>query len=115
MLFFFQQARRDSMAEDRSEDLSAGSESPQSLGGKARARSLSREARREIARKAAMARHARQETAGGLPKARSEGVLPIGDVNIDVYVLWDRRRLVSKRAMARALGLKSEGGNAFLK
>jgi hypothetical protein len=56
-----------------------------------------------------------QRFPGELPKARSEGVLPIGDVNIDCYVLQDRRRLVSKRAMARALGLKSEGGNAFLK
>jgi P63C domain len=89
--------------------------SPQSLGGKARANALSPDERRDIARKAALARHARTELEGGLPKARSEGVLPVGDVKIDVYVLWDRRRLVSKRAMARALGLKSEGGNAFLK
>jgi hypothetical protein len=91
-------------------------QSPQSLGGQARAKSLSKEDRREIARKAALARHARQQLVeGDLPKARSEGVLPIGDVKVDVYVLWDRRRLVSKRAMARALGLQSDGGNAFLK
>ncbi len=34
---------------------------------------------------------------------------------IDCYVLKDRRRLIHKRAMARALGLKSDGGNAFMK
>lgn len=91
-------------------------DSPQSRGGKARAHSLSPLERTEIARKAALARYApRTDPETGLPKARSEGLLPIGEVNIDVYVLWDRRRLVAKRAMARALGLKSEGGNAFLK
>lgn len=92
------------------------SKSPQSLGGAARANKLSANARAEIARNAARARHApKLDPETGLPLARSEGTLPIGDVNIDVYVLWDRRRLVSKRAMAKALGLKSEGGNAFLK
>lgn len=90
--------------------------SPQSLGGKARANKLPPEARAEIARKGALARHsARTDPDSGLPLARSEGVLPIGDVDIDCYVLHDRRRLIHKRAMARALGLKSEGGNAFLK
>lgn len=92
------------------------SKSPQSLGGDARAKKLPSVTRSEIARKAALAKHApKLDPATGYPLARSEGILPIGDVNIDVYVLWDRRRLVSKRAMARALGLKSEGGNAFLK
>jgi len=94
----------------------ASRKSPQSLGGKARADKLPADLRAEIARNAALARHApKLDPDTGLPMARSEGVLPIGDVNIDVYVLWDRRRLVSKRAMAKALGLKSEGGNAFLK
>lgn len=91
-------------------------ESPQSRGGRKRAEALSPEQRSEIARKGALARHAaKNDVDTGLPKARSEGLLPIGDTSIDVYVLWDRRRLVSKRAMARALGLKSEGGNALLK
>ena len=52
---------------------------------------------------------------GTLPEAKSQGSLPIGDVTIDVYVLADRRRLIHKRGMARALGMKSEGGNAFMK
>jgi hypothetical protein len=89
--------------------------SPQSRGGQARRDALSPSERSEIARRAAQAKWSTPEERGLTPKARSEGVLPIGDVNIDCYVLEDRRRLVSKRAMARALNLKSEGGNAFLK
>jgi hypothetical protein len=50
-----------------------------------------------------------------MPQAVSQGELPIGDTKVEVYVLKDRRRLVSKRAMAKALGLKSDGGNAFTK
>ena len=89
--------------------------SKQSLGGLARAESLSPEAKSDIARAAAKARWARPEDRGMLPEAESQGVLPIGDVSIDCYVLKDRRRLIHKRAMARALGLKSDGGNAFMK
>lgn len=90
-------------------------DTPQSKGGRARRDSLPAERRSEIARTAARARHVKPEDRGEIPTVRSEGILPIGDVNIDCYVLQDRRRLVSKRAMARALNLKSEGGNAFLK
>ncbi len=39
----------------------------------------------------------------------------IGDLDLDCYVLEDGRRVFHKRGMARALGLKSEGGNAFMK
>jgi hypothetical protein len=91
------------------------SETPQSLGGQARAKALSPEERQAIARKAALARHTRTELAGRLPRAISQGTLRIGDVVIDVYVLEDRRRVIHKRGMARALGLKSAGGNAFMK
>lgn len=48
-------------------------------------------------------------------KASHQGELPIGDVRLDCYVLEDGKRLFHKRGMARALTLKSEGGNAFLK
>ena len=89
-------------------------QSKQSAGGVARAAKLSSEERSEIARAAAQARW-KPELAGAMPKASSQGVLPIGDINIDCYVLKDRRRLIHKRAMARALGLKSDGGNALLK
>lgn len=90
-------------------------QSKQSLGGVARAENLTAEEKREIARTAARARWALPEDRGVLPEASSQGVLPIGDVTIDCYVLKDRRRLIHKRAMARALGLKSDGGNAFMK
>lgn len=90
-------------------------ESPQSRGGKARASSLPPARRSEIAKAAARARWLSPELKGQMPEASSQGLLPIGDVEIDCYVLKDRRRLIHKRAMARALGLKSEGGNAFQK
>jgi hypothetical protein len=41
--------------------------------------------------------------------------MAIGDLLLDCYVLEDGRRVFHKRGMARALGLKSEGGNAFMK
>jgi hypothetical protein len=50
-----------------------------------------------------------------MPEASHAGELPIGDVVLDAYVLEDGRRLLHKRGMARGLGLKSDGGNAFMK
>jgi hypothetical protein len=90
-------------------------DSPQSRGGQERARLLTTEERREIALKAAEARWARVRDPNRITEAETDGVLAIGDVELDVYVLKDRRRVFSKRAMARALHLKSEGGNAFLR
>lgn len=43
------------------------------------------------------------------------GMLPIGGLQLECYVLEDGRRVFHKRGMAKALGLKSEGGNAFMK
>src|SRR5271169_1721261 len=85
---------------------------PQSKGGIARAQNLSPEERKASAKSAALARWGYR---GGMPEASHEGILPIGDVELEVYVLEDRRRLFAKRGIARALGLKSEGGNAFMK
>ena len=51
----------------------------------------------------------------GMAKATHRGILPIGGLQLDCYVLEDGRRVFHKRGMARALGLKSEGGNAFMK
>jgi hypothetical protein len=48
-------------------------------------------------------------------QATHRGILPIGGLQLECYVLEDGRRVFAKRGMARALGLKSEGGNAFLK
>ncbi len=48
-------------------------------------------------------------------EATHRGILPIGGLQLECYVLGDGRRVFAKRGMARAIGLKSEGGNAFLK
>src|SRR5258708_28385028 len=89
-------------------------DTPQSLGGKARAQSLSPVARSEIARRAALARYARSDDPLALPNAGSQGTLTIGDVVIDVYVLQDRRQLTPKPGMAPRLGLRSVCGNALM-
>ena len=55
----------------------------------------------------------------GEPKQMIEaiykGILPVGGLQLECYVLEDERRVFHKRGMASALGLKSEGGSAFLK
>jgi hypothetical protein len=84
-------------------------------GGIARAKSLTPEERKAIARKAASARWNSGEILDEMPSARSEGILPMGDIQIECYVLKDGRRLIHKRGMAKALGMKSEGGNVFLR
>lgn len=91
------------------------SESPQSKGGQQRAAKLTTEERREIARAAAKARWAKMRDPSRVPEADSQGILQIGDVDLEVYVLDDKRRVISKRAMANALRLQSEGGNAFVR
>lgn len=97
------------------EKPAADEATPQSQGGKARAEALTKERRRDIAKAAAQSRWAKIANPGELPYASHQGVLPIGDVEIQVYRLHDGRRLIAKGAMARALGLKSEGGSAFLR
>jgi hypothetical protein len=89
--------------------------SPQSQGGQERARRLTTEQKREIALRAAETRWAKVRDPNRLPEAVTAGVLYVGDVGLDVYVLDDKRRVVNKAAMAKALMLKSEGGNAFMR
>lgn len=92
-------------------------------GGAARAAKLSPERRSEIARMAAAKRHSPRPAVGGapdpdnldLPFATHQGQMAIGGLMLDCYVLSDGRRVFHKRGMAKALGLKSEGGNAFMK
>lgn len=43
------------------------------------------------------------------------GILPIEGLQLECFVLEDGRRVFNKRGLAQALGLKSEGGNAFLR
>jgi hypothetical protein len=82
-------------------------------GGLARAAKLSPEERREIARQAALARW--HVADGEMPEALREGSLPLGDVMLDCYTLKDRRRVFHKRGLAKTLGMKSAGGNVFLR
>jgi hypothetical protein len=41
--------------------------------------------------------------------------MTVGSLNLDCYVLSDGRRVLHKRGMAKALGMKSAGGNVFLR
>lgn len=89
--------------------------SKQSKGGSERAKKLTQQERREIAVKAAKARWARIADPDRLPNATHQAPLSIGAQTVDAYVLDDRRRMLSKAAMATVLGLKSAGGNAFIR
>lgn len=73
-------------------------------GGLARAESLTPERRKEIAKKAAMAKHNPP-----LPKAVFKGVLKIADMEIPCFVLDDGRRVISGRGMTTAIGMKGRG------
>lgn len=86
-----------------------------SKGGQARAKSLSAAERKTIAKKAAEARWNRSKDPDFIGTAVYQGMLQIGDVQLDCYVLEDKRRLFNKKEMANILGLRSEGGSAFLR
>jgi hypothetical protein len=89
--------------------------SHQSKGGTARAQALTTEQRSEIARQAAQARWAKIRDPNDLPTVSHRGPLTIGEVTVEAYRLSDGRRVISKRGLADILGLKSAGGNAFLR
>lgn len=76
-------------------------------GGAARAKALSPEERKVIAKKAAEARWAP-------PKALYAGELTIGDLKIDCAVLPDGTRVLSQRGVGRALG-RGRGGSDWRK
>jgi hypothetical protein len=91
-------------------------DSPQSRGGKARAEKLSSDEIEEIASRGGRARQEKVRALGGsLPTATHQGKMTVGDLELDCYVLADGRRVFHKRGMARALGMKSGGGNVFLR
>lgn len=87
----------------------------QSKGGTARALALTTEKRREIAVQAAKARWAKINDPNVLPTASHRGRLTIGDITVEAFRLQDGRRVISKKGMADILGLKSAGGNAFIR
>jgi hypothetical protein len=76
-------------------------------GGVARAKALTPEQRKEIAKKGAEARWA-------APKALYVGELSIGELSIDCAVLPDGTRVLSQRGVGRALG-RGYGGNDWRK
>ncbi|MCE9506927.1 MAG: P63C domain-containing protein [Alphaproteobacteria bacterium] len=92
----------------------------QSKGGKVRAEQLSGQARKEIATLAAKARWMHKDDGSAdqdinLLKATHQGQMAVGGLELDCYVLEDGRRVFHKRGMARALGMKSQGGNVFMR
>jgi hypothetical protein len=91
-------------------------DTPQSKGGQARADKLSKDEIRHIAASGGKARSDKVKAlAGTLPKATHQGKMTVGDLELDCYVLADGRRLFHKRGMARSLGMRSGGGNVFLR
>ena len=52
---------------------------------------------------------------GPTPSATHKGILPLGGLQLECYVLDDGRRVFNKRGMAEAIGLKPQGGNAFIR
>lgn len=92
--------------------------SPQSKGGRARALLLSADERSEIARLGAQSRWERSRKIladTDLPRATHQGKMHIGGLTLDCYNLADGRRVFHKRGMARALNMKSGGGNVFMR
>ncbi len=92
-------------------------DTPQSKGGKSRAKNLSPAEKREIAMQGGRARWSAKPADGEvqLPLATHQGRMALGGLELDCYVLEDGRRVFHKRGMARALGMRSEGGNVFLR
>jgi hypothetical protein len=93
-------------------------ETKQSKGGIARAAKLDSGEKRLIASLGGTAKKEKARTleeAGELPKATHQGKMLVGDLDLDCYNLADGRRVFHKRGMAKALGMKSGGGNVFLR
>ncbi len=91
-------------------------DTPQRKGGLARADKLSKGERSEIASLGGRARvRQRDMPPGELIKATHQGQMTVGSLDLDCYVLEDGRRVFHKRGMAKALGMKSGGGNVFLR
>ncbi len=75
-------------------------------GGVARAASLSKAKRKEIAQKAAVTRWHKN-----IPQAITDGVLKIGEIEIECAVLEGGMRVLSERALTRGFGGKRGGAH----
>jgi hypothetical protein len=89
-----------------------GSSDAASLGGKARAESMSNEERMESARRAAEARWAKAGKTPSVRRATHAGALKLGDVEIACAVLEDGTRVISERGLLAGLGIKFGGALA---
>jgi hypothetical protein len=85
----------------------------QSLGGEARAKSLTPEQRSETARAAAVARWENAPNAKKIPRATHSGEINIGGLIIPCANLDNGERVISDRSMAKTLGIT--GGGAYWK
>src|ERR1039458_3949044 len=85
----------------------------QSLGGEARAKSLTPEQRSETARAAAVARWENAPNAKKIPRATHSGEINIGGLIIPCANLDNGLRVISDRSMAKTLGIT--GGGAYWK
>lgn len=85
-----------------------GSSEAGKRGGQARAEKLTSEERKVIARQAAEARWEKEGKVPA-PQATHEGVLKIGNAEIDCYVLDDKTRVISTRGVMKALGRRWRG------
>jgi hypothetical protein len=85
----------------------------QSLGGKARAKSMTPEQRSESARKAALAKWENSPDAKKIPKATHAGEINIGGLIIPCANLDNGERVISDRSLAETLGIR--GGGAYWK
>lgn len=87
-------------------------------GGHARAEKLSPNERRQIARNAAIARWSATDR-DGIPVAEYEGILElVPGVILECYVWKEKgkpKRAFFKKGLARNLGMKSGGGNVFMR
>jgi hypothetical protein len=88
-----------------------------SKGGKARANSLTREERQDIARQAAEARWRHEDAQKGIsiPKATHIGDLEIGNSTIKCAVLEDGKRVLTRATFVKAIGRKgkAKGGRIY--
>lgn len=92
------------MKQDKQDNV----ETPQALGGKARAELLSPDERSAIAQAAAEARWSKVADETGLarlPRATHSGELKMGNVSIPCAVLEDGTRVITQRGMFVALGM----------
>ena len=82
---------------------------PQAKGAHARAASLTPERRTEIARRAALKK-------AGVPQATHRGVITIGAVEVECYVLDDGRRVLTQESFLKGMGraAKAKGGQGVL-